>query len=235
MTSSTDPTFPAEVTAHILTSPAIVTDEDTLKCLCLINHAFSEILQPHLFRNINLRNIEEAIEFLSILKNSSRLKSSLRILQISFDLDPREFSESDAPLTSSRISFWKLWGECLGRLQVLHTLTICYDPEDPEFLWRFREEAKVQRLRALRCLHLAYLSDCHPVLSRVIELDEPDTVIWNHDPLKFKWSEGLVEDQYCHLGEYRFFNPMFYTGADRVPARLCGFSEDLFEDWPGDW
>ncbi|KAJ7026259.1 hypothetical protein C8F04DRAFT_119821 [Mycena alexandri] len=179
MTSSTDPTFPAEVTAHILTSPAIVTDEDTLKCLCLINHAFSEILQPHLFRNINLRNIEEAIEFLSILKNSSRLKSSLRILQISFDLDPREFSESDAPLTSSRISFWKLWGECLGRLQVLHTLTICYDPEDPEFLWRFREEAKVQRLRALRCLHLAYLSDCHPVLSRVIELDEPDTGPWD--------------------------------------------------------
>ncbi|KAJ7716694.1 hypothetical protein B0H16DRAFT_1741025 [Mycena metata] len=190
MISNTTPAFPPEVTAHILT------DEDELKHLCLINTTFCAIIQPQLFRNINLCTVEEAIQFLSILKSSSCLESALRILQISFDLDPEDFVDAEElsdgqeedgseftgpadedededkeedetlsrprPLTLSRISFWKLWGQCLNRLQVLHTITICYHPEDAEFLWRFRDEAQVRHLRALRCLHLAYLSDCHP-------------------------------------------------------------------------
>ncbi|KAJ7711719.1 hypothetical protein B0H16DRAFT_1744932 [Mycena metata] len=404
MITNTTPAFPAEVMAHILTSHDILTDEEELKRLCLINTTFCAIVQPQLFRNINLRTVEEAIQFLSILKSSSRLESALRILQISFNLDPEDFVDAEElsdgqedsdeedgteftgsadedeheeededeeeeddetpsrprPLTSSRVSFWKLWGQCLDRLQVLHTITICYHPEDVEFLWRFRDEAQVRRLRALRCLHLAYLSDCHPDPSRVIEPHQPDVGPWNSpywaqalcstafchvrniivmapvnpmwpptkanmdelvenwlgqlppmshlqrlvllcgyenegnraqeyceawrdgpeepaDPSNpylgladekpvsgfevdhgegngwppgesmsyqlpavvwnrhnFKWSEGSEDEQYCRLGEYRFFNPMFETGH-RVPARLCGFSGDLFHHWPGTW
>ncbi|KAJ7177726.1 hypothetical protein C8R46DRAFT_1029328 [Mycena filopes] len=128
----------------ILTEQCIVTDETLLKQLVTVNRIFRATLQPLLFRNVNLRCITEAIEFLQIIQGSAHLTTALRVLQISFDLDPQSFAlagmddgedegsidpggdnklDTRAPLALLE-EFWYLWHTAQPCLEVLKTLTI---------------------------------------------------------------------------------------------------------------
>ncbi|KAJ7781300.1 hypothetical protein B0H16DRAFT_1710523 [Mycena metata] len=220
----------AEITDRILTKVTedIVTDSNVIKKLCGVNTLFCAILQPHLFRNVNLRSVHEAIKFLDILSTSSRLTTALRVLQISFDLDPDAFFDPAAPSQTGDHGdadmrpdivllnrFWQLWTQSTDRLQVLRTLTLCYNPKDTQFLLRFIHRGQTQALAGLRCLNLAYLSKHHPdeakcvrssgIVSMPIELrgkqaywdtpDDPDPGAWD----SIRWAQGLCSSTLSQL------------------------------------
>ncbi|KAJ7177769.1 hypothetical protein C8R46DRAFT_1212498 [Mycena filopes] len=177
-----------ETQALILTQKPIRTDETALKQLITVNSCFRAILQPLLFRNINLQSATEAVSFLQIIQGSPLLSTALRVLQISFDLNPRSFAEP-APLKE----FWRLWRAGEQCLRVLQTLTISYDPDDSSFLRRFLKQS--QLLPGLRCLHLLYLFDCHPPTDRAIAVAEADAGPWDSQ----SWSKGLCSPALYHL------------------------------------
>ncbi|KAJ7163194.1 hypothetical protein C8R46DRAFT_1221981 [Mycena filopes] len=255
MTAFTD--LSIETQQLILTEHWIVTDETLLKQLVTVNRVFRATLQPLLFRNVNLRCITEAIDFLQIIQGSAHLSTALRVLQISFDLDPQSFAlagtddgedeasidnklDTRAPLALLE-EFWYLWRTAQPCLEVLKTLTICYDPDDPYFLRRFLKRS--QALPGLHCLHLAYLEGYDPP-NQTIGATEPDAGPWDSK----HWAKALCSPALFHLKFlvistsvhpvwpptepqlvkrlHEWFGPLPLASRLTTVVLLCGYGDD---------
>ncbi|KAJ7601763.1 hypothetical protein DFH06DRAFT_1489142 [Mycena polygramma] len=174
--------------------------------------AFRCALQPFLFRHVNLRGFNEVIQLFEIFQRARAFKvavhlaSGIHTLQISIDLDPAAHNtsdstdgESEASLTSAGTedesgtssgnldNFSRILLGWLPLMTQLHTLILCFDEEDADFLVRFLDEAPLQGMVTLRKLHC---------LSLRLNVDDLDRYADGHDG--GPWDADVWSMTLCH-------------------------------------
>ncbi|KAJ7830397.1 hypothetical protein B0H13DRAFT_2371992 [Mycena leptocephala] len=140
----------------------ITTAPSDLKVLTLVNHHFRERVQPFLFRNINLRAVQDAFQFFEIiLRSRIHLGHGVRILQFSLDLDSLcEGADNLSGLSKNSIDhFWDLWAQCRPEMVNVHTLIVGYACGDDNFLRRFVRKGAPQEMLNLQRLHFSPVFD----------------------------------------------------------------------------
>ncbi|KAF8215164.1 hypothetical protein K438DRAFT_1926744 [Mycena galopus ATCC 62051] len=190
--------------------------EKELKDLASMNRHFHSVVQPFLFRHVNVRSLEEAVELFQIFRLScSPLAPGLHTLQIGCDLNVDAYKDSaDRKLART---VWQLWKELVPAMCNLCTLTLRVDMEDMDCIHQFLRHGSPQYLPSLRTLHIAPDYDSWPQYPD--HHAGSDVGPWNSST----WASNLGSPALAHVTSLIFDTPgyPFWPPTSEAADALC--------------
>lgn len=119
-----------------------------------ISPGFHAVIQAFMFRHLNIRSVQKALDLLDLFDNNYRtpfnLANGIRTLQFDFDFKADEPQEEE-----DLKQFWIGWRHHIGSMMHLTTITLCVNVSGVHScLGRFLRESRVRLIRSLRTLHI---------------------------------------------------------------------------------
>ncbi|KAJ6497591.1 hypothetical protein C8R45DRAFT_983505 [Mycena sanguinolenta] len=131
--------------------------------LTSITPGFHAVLQPFLFRHVNISSLQQGIELLKIFEYHYRgytlnLAGAVRTLQMDFDL-----KGTDPEHEKYLAHFWVRWRFCVKAMRHLNTITLCVNMRGVHnCLKHFLSESRVEEIASLCTFHITPSQDHWP-------------------------------------------------------------------------
>ncbi|KAJ7221053.1 hypothetical protein B0H12DRAFT_1270402 [Mycena haematopus] len=188
-----------------------------LKPLAGVDAIFHTVIQPFLFRHLNIRTLRSGLDLFDLFafpfSHHVNLAAGLRTLHLSLDLKPGGYNKK------SRLHlFWQRWQTFAPRMVHLDSLSLCVDMEDDtNCLQRFLANAHLDHIPSLRTFHITPSQDYWPHYERGAV--RADAGPWDSDD----WPALLAHPSLVQLTSFVFTTPgyPFWPPTPQGADTLC--------------